>query len=162
MKQIIAINGVGGTGKDTFINVCSKYIKVVNVSSIDRVKKAAEILGWDGKKTEKDRKFLSDLKDLSTKYNDMPYEDIKKEINKFYNSNSEVMFIRLREPAEIKRLTEEYSAKTLLLRRKDVPLIKSNFADSNVENYKYDYVIEINSLDKLDNQAIEFINEIKK
>lgn len=162
MKQIIVINGVGGTGKDTFINACSKFISVVSVSSVERVKTAAEILGWNGRKTEKDRKFLSDLKVLSSKYNDMPYEDIKRKIHKFYNSNYEIMFIKLREPLEIKRLVMEYNAKTLLLHRNNVKLIKSNFADKNVENYNYDYVIEISSMDKLDNQAIDFINKIRK
>lgn len=29
-KQIIIINGTGGCGKDTFVDFCSKYGKVVN------------------------------------------------------------------------------------------------------------------------------------
>ncbi len=38
-KEIIIINGTGGSGKDTFVELCSKYKKVKNTSSIDKVKK---------------------------------------------------------------------------------------------------------------------------
>jgi len=44
MKKIIIINGTGGSGKDTFVNYCSEYIKTVNISSVDKVKEAANIL----------------------------------------------------------------------------------------------------------------------
>lgn len=75
-KQIVIINGTGGSGKDTFVQFCSKYNKVMNFSSIDKVKEIARLIGWDGKKTEKDRKFLSDLKKLTTEYNDMAFNSI--------------------------------------------------------------------------------------
>ena len=61
-KQIIVINGTGGCGKTTFVELTQKYGKVINFSSVDKVKEVAKLIGWDGKKTEKDRKFLSDLK----------------------------------------------------------------------------------------------------
>ena len=61
-KTVIVINGVGGVGKDTLCDIASKYYKVMNVSSVDPIKDAARILGWDGAKEPKDRKFLSDLK----------------------------------------------------------------------------------------------------
>ena len=37
-KKIFVINGTGGSGKDTFVNFISKYAKVFNVSSVDKVK----------------------------------------------------------------------------------------------------------------------------
>ena len=62
MKNIIIINGTGGSGKDTFVEFVSKYSKVFNFSSVDKVKEVARVIGWSGTKSEKDRKFLSDLK----------------------------------------------------------------------------------------------------
>lgn len=44
MKKIIIINGTGGSGKDTFVNYCAQFIKTVNISSVDKVKEAANIL----------------------------------------------------------------------------------------------------------------------
>lgn len=58
LKQIIIINGTGGSGKDTFVDFCSKYGNVMNFSSIDKVKEIASLIGWNGKKAEKDCKFL--------------------------------------------------------------------------------------------------------
>lgn len=64
--------------KDTFVKMVSRqmdktsnYMAVMNISSVDKVKEAAKIIGWNGGKEEKDRKFLSDLKELSSGYNDM-------------------------------------------------------------------------------------------
>ena len=37
--MLFVINGTGGSGKDTFVNFISKYAKVFNVSSVDKVKK---------------------------------------------------------------------------------------------------------------------------
>ena len=65
-KQIVIINGTGGCGKDTFVSFVSKYKRVYNFSSIDKVKEIAKLIGWNGGKTDKDRKFLSDLKKLTT------------------------------------------------------------------------------------------------
>ena len=78
-KQVIIINGTGGSGKDTFVQYCSKYAKVINISSVDKVKEAATILvGWKGEKDEKSRKLLVDLKKLSIDYNDAPLKYIEK------------------------------------------------------------------------------------
>lgn len=79
-KQIFVINGSGGVGKDTFVELVSvelndklkRFHTVVNFSSVDKVKEIAREIGWDGRKTEKDRKFLSDLKSL-TIYNVIDY-----------------------------------------------------------------------------------------
>ena len=66
--KIIVINGTGGAGKDTFVDVLKSksYVKdyfIYNYSTIDRIKTIAEQCGWDGKKDEKGRQLLSDLKD---------------------------------------------------------------------------------------------------
>lgn len=158
-KNIIIINGTGGSGKDTFVYFCSKYCKVFNFSSIDKIKEVATLMGWDGGKTEKDRKFLADLKLLSSNYNDMPFCSIKKSVDEFENSDKEIMFIHIREPYEIRRAKEEFKAKTLLIKRIGLDIIKSNISDANVENYDYDFVIENDTLESFEKKAKEFIDK---
>jgi hypothetical protein len=82
-KQIYILNGMGGCGKDTFASFLSEVCGVFKYSSIDRVKQIAYECGWDGGKTEKDRKFLSDLKCLLTDYNDLPFNDVRNRIEEF-------------------------------------------------------------------------------
>lgn len=161
MKQIVVINGTGGCGKDTFVDLCKKYISVYNFSSIDKVKEIAKIIGWTGKKTEKDRKFLADLKKLTTDYNDMAFNSIKEAIDIFNNSSDELMFIHIREPEEIKRVVDLFKAKSLLIKRIGQKLITSNNSDASVENYDYDYIIENTTLKEYENKAKKFIEDLK-
>lgn len=160
-KQIIVINGTGGSGKDTFIKFVSKYCKVLNFSSVNKVKEIARLIGWDGKKTEKDRKFLSDLKRLTTDYNDMAFNSIKEAVNTFQNSDNEIMFIHIREPEEIERAVYTFNAKALLIKRLGLKKIVSNYSDENVENYNYDFIIENTTLEELDNQALQLVKKLK-
>ena len=161
-KEIVVINGTGGSGKDTFVEFCMKYAKVKNFSSIDKVKEIATLIGWNGKKREKDRKFLSDLKKITTEYNNMPFNSIKDAIDEFNNSDNEILFIHIREPEEIKKVVDAFGAKTLLVKRVGLANIESNYSDANVENYPYDYVIENNTLERLDNSALNFVKKVKK
>ncbi len=162
MKNIIIINGTGGSGKDTFVEFVSKYSKVFNFSSVDKVKEVARVIGWSGTKSEKDRKFLSDLKKLTTEYNDMSFNSIKDAVSKFYSDDNEIMFIHIREPEEIKRAVNSFNAKTLLIKRDGQEIIKTNYSDANVENYNYDYIIENTTLADLDLQAKKLCNMIIK
>lgn len=162
MKVIVVINGMGGCGKDTFISYVEKYAKVFNFSSVDKVKEIATMVGWTGKKEEKDRKFLSDLKKLTTEYNDMAFNSVKEAVDKFNCSNDEIMFIHIREPEEIERAVKFFGAKTLLIRRDDIKTITSNYSDASVENYNYDYIIDNNSLEDLLSKAEKFVDDLKK
>lgn len=162
MKNIVVINGTGGCGKDTFIKLISKYKKVYNFSSIDKVKEIARIIGWDGTKDEKSRKFLSDLKNLTKEYNDMPYNCTKEAIEEFKNSDCEIMFIHIREPEEIKRIVDTFGAKTLFIKRENLNEITSNSSDGRVSKYKYDYSILNTTLEEYEKKACEFINWLEK
>ena len=180
MKQIFIINGSGGVGKDAFINAVhdqsfepSKniYINMANYSSVSKVKEIAKLIGWNGSKTEKDRKFLSDLKLLTTEFNNMSLNDMKKYANDFMNYNSrneeKILFLHIREPEEIAKAVEEfkeYNAKTILVKRDSVKHITSNMADENVYNYDYDIVINNNGniedlKEKADTFLIDYINK---
>lgn len=162
MKNIVVINGTGGCGKDTFIKLISKYKKVYNFSSIDKVKEIARIIGWDGTKDEKSRKFLSDLKNLTKEYNDMPYNCTKEAIEEFKNSDCEIMFIHIREPEEIKRIVDTFGAKTLFIKRENLNEITSNSSDGRISKYKYDYSILNTTLEEYEKKACEFINWLEK
>ena len=162
MKNIVVINGTGECGKDTFIKLISKYKRVYNFSSIDKVKEIARIIGWDGTKDEKSRKFLSDLKNLTKEYNDMPYNCTKEAIEEFKNSDCEIMFIHIREPEEIKRIVDTFGAKTLFIKRENLNEITSNSSDGRVSKYKYDYSILNTTLEEYEKKACEFINWLEK
>lgn len=185
-KQVFIINGSGGVGKDTFVDIMSlvnnfrnsgftfnKYINVQNYSSVSKVKEIAKAIGWNGEKTEKDRKFLSDLKLLTTEYNDMPLNDMKRFANILMegeDSTHKLLFLHIREPEEIKRAVNEfkkYDAKTILVKRDSVKHITSNMADENVYNYTYDIIINNNgTLEELEEKAkcfsSDFLNNTLK
>lgn len=161
-KQVIIINGTGGSGKDTFVEFCSEFAKVTNISSVDKVKEAAKILvGWNGEKDEKSRKLLVDLKQLSIKYNDYPTKYIQEQYKEFKTSNAEYLFIHIREIEEIEKIKKLLNAKTLLIRNPRVALITSNNSDGNVYKYEYDCTIENDgTLEDLKEKAKEFVKEI--
>lgn len=160
-KQIFIINGSGGVGKDTFVSFVAEAIPTMNFSSVDKVKEIAKIIGWDGGKTEKDRKFLSDLKLLCTDYNNMPFNSMSEKVSEFSNSNSLVLFLHIREPEEIEKAKISFNAKTILIKRDAVKQITSNMADGNVYNYNYDIVINNNGgIDELEDKAFCLVNDL--
>ena len=149
MKKIIVINGAGGVGKDTMVDFAKKRYMVWNCSSIEPIKQAAKILGWGHEaKDDRSRKFLSDLKMLSTEYNDFPFNYIVRYADSFLNCyrHGDIMFVHIREPKEIKKFVDAvnnaYKVKpiTLLIRRDAVVHEYGNIADDGVENFQYDYV----------------------
>ena len=170
MKYVV-INGRPRVGKDQFVDFCLKelgnYGKLI--SSVDFVKKIARQCGWDGSKTLKNRKFLSDLKDLLTRWNDVPYQKVISEIKLFQYDleyygveKNGVIFIMCREPEEILKLHRELGAITVLIIRRAVEFEQqSNHADTEVYNYTYDYIIENNgTLDELEEKAKNFLKSI--
>ena len=162
-KHIFIINGSGGVGKDTFVELVStqlndmlkKFHTVINFSSVDKVKEIAREIGWDGKKTEKDRKFLSDLKILTSEYCDMSFESMKSKVTEFMkDEESKFLFLHI-------RVVREFGAKTILIIRDTVKHIVSNMADENVFNYYYDFVIDNNGTkEELNSKAKDFIQEV--
>lgn len=161
-KQIFIVNGMARCGKDTFAIFLGNYVRTMKYSSIDKVKDIARLCGWDGGKTEKDRKFLSDLKVLTTEYSDLAFSAIFETVVKFleleyYN----VLLIDIREPKEIERAKKTFGAKTILIKNDRVKNITSNMADANVYNYTYDYEIENNgTLKEFDTNIKKFVNEV--
>lgn len=140
------LNGSACSGKDLFVQIVTDCLseqtpplQVKNISSVDNIKKAAELLGWDGIKNDKGRKFLSDLKDISTTLYDAPMKYMESYTTPHWDKC--VKFFHIREPFEITKFVTKYpDTKTILIKRKNI-VEYDNHADSNVEDYKYDYII---------------------
>lgn len=161
-KKIFITNGMARSGKDTFAKFMNELVPTKKYSSIDVVKEYMRLLGIEGEKTEKYRKLLSDMKYALSNYDDIPFKSIQKEIDKFLNSDDQVMLIDIREPKEIERACKEFGAKSIFIVNSRVKNITSNSADANVYNYNYDYIIENNgTLDEFKNETKKFyVNNI--
>jgi len=164
-KTVIVINGAGGVGKDTLCEFAEKHFKVMNVSSITPIKEIATMCGWKGEKTDKARKFLSDLKALSIEYNDYPTLWAMERYKEFLNSDFDIMFLHVREGVEIDKFVRatDGRAKTLLVRGGS-RMTKSNYgnaSDDLVENYPYDYYfVNDKSLEEAEHDFVEFLMNI--
>ena len=78
--MLFIVNGRPGVGKTTFEKMVQQRVGELNctiLSTVDFIKKIAEEAGWDGEKTPESRAYLSDLKDLFTKWLDAPFKKIK-------------------------------------------------------------------------------------
>ena len=138
-KMIFVINGKAGSGKDTFVEYINRVgSSAISISTVDMIKQAATMLGWDGVKTPEARKFLSDLKDISTQFNEFPYRDACKRAR---TSIHDYVFIHCREPEEIDKIKKELNCLTVYINR-DVPGCDTNHADINVTKYVYDIVVD--------------------
>ena len=175
--RVAIINGKAGCGKDTFVTMCRDILGanwILNISTVDYVKEVAEYCGWDGTKTPENRKFLSDLKDVLTQWNDIPLKKVCQEVKTWQHIwitsgeyDKAVVFIHCREPKEIDKLTRElqnYEPVTLLIRREAAENIQQiNHADNDVLNYSYDYTIYNDStLSWLRNEAKVFLRDYLK
>ena len=175
--KVVIINGKGGCGKDTFVTMCRDVLgitKILNISTVDYVKEVAKHCGWDGTKTPENRKFLSDLKDLLTEWNDIPFKKVCQDLKAWQNIwiasgeyDKAVVFIHCREPKEIDKLVkefEQYDATTLLIRRTAAESVEQiNHADNQVLDYAYNYTIYNDStLSWLRNEAVVFLRDYLK
>ena len=166
-KAVIVINGRGGVGKDTLCDFAAAHFKVKNISSITPIKEIAAQCGWDGRKDNKSRKFLSDLKKLCVDYNDYPTAWALGQYKDFQATDEEIMFVHIREKEEIAKfvLATEGKAKTLLIRGGERMSSEKygNVSDDGVEDYSYDYYFTNDkALDVAEIEFIEFLEEITK
>lgn len=163
-KLAVVINGAGGVGKDTLCNMAKSAFRIDNISSIAPIKRIAKMCGWDGKKDDKSRKFLSDLKLLCVEYNDYPTVWAYNKYKSFLEGDDDIMFVHIREPEEIEKFVKKTGgcAKTLLVRGGD-RMRRSNYgnvSDDSVEAYDYDYYF-VNDK-SLKEAEIEFIDLLRK
>lgn len=158
--KIFILNGPAGVGKDTFVtyvdNCCRNQLnsKVISLSSVGGIKMiASTYFGYkEFVKSDKDRKFLADLKQLTDDYCDYSFIYVDEEINKLKEANKSgvytqtaAVFIMCREPDKIFKFAEKYNAKTIFIdSTRDIHQVNNNAADKNVRNYEYDITIHNN------------------
>lgn len=172
---VVIINGKGCVGKDTLIEFLCDSCKypIRNVSSISPIKELARQIGWRGEKDDRSRNLLSQLKRITTEYNDYPTKCMIEEYKQYSDEcitdgiNNAVMFVHIREPEEIdklKRLISNHTrCVTLLIKRDAIDShTYGNTSDDDVFNYDYDYVYENNwGIDVARDDFVEFFtNEI--
>lgn len=148
MPKIFIVNGQGAAGKDTFEKFVKDFaeeenIKIGKISTIDFVKEIARECYWNGEKDQKSRKFLSDLKDAMTAFNNIPFTETCNKIEQIHkNENIDFIFVDCREPEEIIKFVTKFNALTILVERTKTIIEFTNHADMNVYNYNYDVVID--------------------
>lgn len=167
--KIIVINGSGGSGKDTFVSCCSSLRRnIFNLSTINVIKEIALDMGWDGQKDDKGRRFLSDLKDAYSRYNNLPFMSVYNDIqNTLYRLHRQgrtepepIFFIHCREPKEISIFEHTYDARSIIITRKNTTEYH-NHADQEVLEHEYDYQISNNgSKEELVDTAQKFLDKI--
>lgn len=171
-KLVIIINGKGGCGKDTICDILERHYPTKRISTITKVKQAARLIfGWKGGKSLKDRKFLSDLKDLWTDYNDGPFvyaiDQFRKFAEKPVAAYNEILIMHVREPSEIKKIKDriDYSGTvpcvTLLIKSPRTESVKyGNKSDDLVNKYPYDFLYNNAApLNKVDEDFMGFFHK---
>ena len=160
---VVIINGAGGVGKDTICRVLSNHFEIFVYSSIRPIKRIAYEIGWEGEKTDKARKMLSDLKDICTEYNDLPFKYMSEKLYVVSDHKSaDVVIFHIREPQEIDKfkqyvIAQGHTCKTLLIRSERAQQSYGNHADDDVENYPYDMVYQNDgTLENLDRDFMAF------
>lgn len=159
-KTVLIVNGKPRAGKDTFVELLSYMIPVYKYSIIEKVKCIALDCGWKGKKEERDRKFLYELKKLTDEYSDMSFIDVYEKIEAFAKDEiKEVLFaVDIRDPEDIEMMKDLTGAFTVFIENENVPEITSNPADANVANYEYDFVIKNNgTMDDYKREVYNFL-----
>lgn len=167
-KHIFIVNGGAGNGKTTFEDMVLSKIDGEKYSIIDPVK---ELLKknylWDGDtKTPELRKALSDVKLALDNYCDYSFGTVISKVYDFNKSKKSVMFIDMREEADIKRAVKEFGAVTIYIKNNNVSMPPSNIADefaSNECNYPYDIIIDNSgTLSDLEKKIECFVSTIRE
>lgn len=116
MLHLVIINGYGGAGKDTFVEMCRNYatennlsVPVYNTHHSDLAKIALKVMGWNGEKDFSSREVLKKL----TSYGDrtgktMTHITAMLEMlaSDMGDEDKAIIFYHAREHAFIESLTE--------------------------------------------------------
>ena len=161
-QAVIIMNGKAGVGKDTLMDYAKQYYTVRNVSSVLRVKEAAIVVGWDGEYDNRGRQFLVDIKQACIKYDPLLITNfLVQEYNKFKSVEQDIMFVAIREAAEIEKF------KQAVPQARSVWVVRDTGFVGNVDTsedtslaHQYDYTFD-NSV-QLEKACKNFIKLIEK
>ena len=159
--RIWVLNGTSGTGKDTFGEYACSILREnfshsgSVISSVTKVKEASTLLGWDGRRDEKGREFLHRIKMLSSEFYDGAFHYM---CEVAVERPTSVLFFMIREPEEITKFMQHMKGSKSILITRDLDHAYANFADQNVDNFNYDYVIHNDgTLLQLYDKAFQFV-----
>ena len=155
VAKIVIINGSAGVGKDSFVSYCKDFMGedvAFEMSTIDLVKSAMMVLGWNGQKTPEARRMMSDIKAAWIRYNDGAFNYVKNKLRMMEAvafgmarppGGLQVVFVHVREPAEINKFVREYGRRcvTVLVRRPGIP-VPDNDSDRSVADCDYNVIID--------------------
>lgn len=180
--KVVVINGAPQSGKDTFVDLATKYCdmdesaNVLNLSSVDIIKGALASFGWDGEKTDEVRNIISAIKKIWISAQNGPTMFLMNNILKFheeYVGEDNIVFCHIREPEEIGKLEDIMRGMnvvgidfmTLLIIRVKDAIDTDNLSDSDnptkIMEYPYDEVIYNDSdLATYDDKVCKFIDKI--
>ena len=144
--QYIIVGGFPRSGKSTFVSYCKEIIGenyTLDISTVDLVKHLAALAGWDGTKTPRNRKFLSDLKQLLIEWDDVPYKDVirtaqnaRTDLDAYGVNHTLYVFVQCREPEEIQKFVDRVGAHTIFISRKDH---ETPTNESDIATHRYNY-----------------------
>lgn len=177
--HIIIINGAPRAGKDTTISLMRRTIvkewsAVWNFSAystIDPVKEAFKMLGWNGEKDNKTRDMLASMKQWWIENSNGPIKFCYETINrKCQNNDFNIIVFQIREPDEIDKLIKlidmlklvyDIDYHTLYITNSAEDVFYSNAADRCTANYSYDNKITNNgTIDELESKVKTYISYI--
>lgn len=165
-KHVFIINGSGGVGKDTVCDMAACFWRVQNISSITPILDVARAAGWDGVKTPASRRFLSQLKEICTEFNDLPFRYCMEQLELFRQSDRQLLFVHIREPEQIARFRDAAGegCQTILVRRPALEQARGplgNRSDDGVNGYDYDHVfVNDGPLDTLPDKVRRFFESL--
>ena len=161
--QYIIVGGFPRSGKSTFVSYCREILGenyTLDISTVDLVKSLAVKAGWDGTKTPKNRKFLSDLKQLLIEWDDIPYKDvIKTAQNKREDLDAYGITHTLYVVISLSFVGISWSSREI--NTVCAPTLSTN--ESDITTYKYDYETTIfnnGDLMQLKSSAQSYITSI--
>lgn len=175
---ILLINGAATSGKDLFIDSLqfADHYTVSRTSIIDPAKKIAIQVGWRGRKEEKDRKFLAELKTLLDNYKGFSFnatiDFVAGKMAEFnYSFNPEkmahIVCIIAREPRDIEAFKTYFTdqgiqVESILIRRAEAEKnLPDNHADQGIFDYNYSIQIANNgSIEDFKKTAISVVEKI--
>ena len=142
-RKVFVINGIGTSGKDTFISYIGNCVPYVfRHSYITPVLDIARKMGWKNDKSENGRLFLAKLEVTWSEYNNKIFDDVVRIIEFTDPNKLSYHFIIIRRPEIIEKFKTKYpKLKTILIERSNVP-IPDNPSDKAVNNYNYDIIIK--------------------
>lgn len=162
----IVVNGVGGSGKDTFISYCREYLKEknvfsLNISSIDPFRDIPLAWGWNRVKDDNYRQALSYLKKAAECIDQYPLRYMLEQRTRVLVNDS-VIFYHIREISSLeafKKMVPNLITVFVENQKVDVPDCSS---DKEALEYKdYDVIIYNNeTIDELKFYAMKFVEDL--